>query len=147
MFHKTQRMLKKKEAKPSLFFSLYFEGFFFFVFNILKIFNLVLNFFKNFHFDPCYHLSDPKKKKEKMPTWLTKYFINKHVMTKLRRQQRLKGKVIEKINDQIKTFQNVRIKMKMFPKYRDQKRCICKKKNDVIQNWKVWIMRMRGSMG
>lgn len=46
-------------------------------------------------------------------------------MTKLRWQQRLKGKVIEKINDQIKTFQNVRIKMKMFPKYRDQKRFIC----------------------
>ena len=60
-----------------------------------------------------------------MPTWLTKYLINKHAMTKLRRQQKLKGKVIEKINDQIKTFQNVRIKMKMFPKYRDQKRCIC----------------------
>ena len=85
---------------------------------------MILNFFKNFHFDPCYHLSDQKKKK-KMPTWLTKYLINKHAMAKLRRQQRLKGKVIEKINDQIKTFQNVRIKMKMFPKYRDQKRCIC----------------------
>ena len=85
---------------------------------------MVLNFFKNFHFDPCYHLSDQKKKK-KMLTWLTKYLINKHAMTKLRWQQRLKGKVIEKINDQIKTFQNVRIKMKMFPKYRDQKRCIC----------------------
>ena len=49
-------------------------------------------------------------------------------MIKLRWQQRLKGKFIEKFNDQIETFQNIWIKIKTFPKYRDQKRYICQRK-------------------